>query len=83
MTIIAVPSRRAANLLVVICDDCKRNIQLHTDDHLVWPWREVEMKGWIGAMHACSDECEIFIRERHEDATPTNGIVIRGRKARR
>ena len=67
----AVPSKRATDLLVIVCDECKKDIQLAIDASLPAPWREVEMKGWIGAMHACSDDCEIGIRSRHEDRTPT------------
>jgi hypothetical protein len=71
VTIVTVPSKRESNLLVIVCDECKRDIKLDTDANLPPPWREVEMRGWIGAMHACSDDCEIGIRSRHEDRTPT------------
>ena len=69
MTIVAVPSKRATNLVIVVCDDCKKSIQIAIDADVPSPWREVEMQGWVGAMHACSDECESRVRMRHENAT--------------
>jgi len=66
MTILPVPSRRADNLVLILCDQCKKDIQVSAGVKLPKPWREVKMNGWIGVMHACSDHCEIGVRVRHE-----------------
>jgi hypothetical protein len=66
MTIMTVPSKRATDLVLILCDECKKDIQVAQSAPLPRPWREVSMKGWIGVMHACSDEHEEAIRKRHE-----------------
>jgi hypothetical protein len=66
MTIVKVPTKRASNLVLVLCDECKKSVQVAADADLPLPWREVTMKGWVGSMHACSDGCETGIRARHE-----------------
>lgn len=60
------PSKRANNLVLVMCDECQKDIQIASDAWLPAPWREVKMDGWIGVMHACSDEHEVGVRHRHE-----------------
>ena len=57
---------RVCKVLIILCDECGADITVVDDAELPGGWRAVYMKGWFGAMHACSDPCEADIRCRYE-----------------
>lgn len=61
-------------VLIILCDKCGTDITVVDDAELPGEWRAVYMQGWLGAMHACSDPCEVDIRRQYkqkkEEVTP-------------
>jgi len=57
---------RVNSVLIILCDECGTDITVVDDGKLPGGWRAVYMRGWFGAMHACSDLCEKAIRRQYE-----------------
>jgi hypothetical protein len=66
VTIVTVPSRRETSLFLIVCDNCKTEVQVRDPEALPGAWRAFMPKGWAGDFHACSNGCEQRIRDRHE-----------------
>ena len=66
MTITPIPSPIPQDVRVFLigCDTCGKYIETHEDDTLAGGWREVELRGWVGLFHACSDDCENTLKEK-------------------
>lgn len=64
MTIVTVSPKREKKLFLVMCDndECDGELRCEEVDTLPEPWRAVEIKGWVGEFHACSDACEVAIQ---------------------
>ena len=62
-----VKSKDGEQFFLVVCDSgCKVKLQSETVEPLPDPWRVIELVGWCGEFHACSERCEAIIRERYE-----------------
>jgi len=46
------------------CDACGKYVEIKEDDTLPPGWRQVEVAGWIGCFHACSEECRRRLDEK-------------------
>lgn len=67
VTILTVKPKVGEQYFLVICDGCKARLQSEdSEPSLLLPWRVVELVGWHGEFHACSDGCEAAIRGRYE-----------------
>lgn len=59
-----VPQTRQAFLMICDGDGCKKYIEVIEDDTLPGGWREVQVEGWGGAFHACSEACSKTVNKR-------------------
>ena len=49
---------------IYVCDGCHDKLILPVYEPLRRPWRAIGVPGWIGRFHACSDLCELRVREK-------------------
>lgn len=52
------------------CDACGKYVEVKEDDTLPPAWRQVDVEGWCGSFHACSDECEERLHEKLTGGSP-------------
>ena len=57
---------RVREFLILLCDECGADVSITDDAELPGNWRKVYLRGWFGAMHACSGACEAGIRKQYE-----------------
>lgn len=64
MTVVVVKKQ---SVLVFICDQCRKVINLHGEEGqetLPVSWKKFDVHGWVGEFHACSVDCEHGVRAR-------------------
>lgn len=57
-------------------DECERRLRVRDTARIVTlppPWRVVNLPGWAGDFHVCSDLCEARLRKRYERPVRTSG----------
>lgn len=61
---------------MLFCDGCDKFIEIIEDDTMPGGWHEVEIKGWGGSFHACSETCEVEIRRKLSLSSQKNGGTL-------